>query len=146
MKFIIGSDRDGLQLKETLKAHLLAGGHEVADKTAGEATDCVEAARTVAEAVAAGEGDYGIAVDLYGVGSYMAANKVKGIVCAALTDEYSAHMTREHNNSSMIALGSGVIGEQLALRIVDAFTASAFDGGRQRIRVDMLKRMIREEV
>lgn len=145
MKFILGSDCDGLPLKETIRLHLLAAGHEVSDKTAAGAADFIESALAVAAAVNAGEGDYGIAVDLYGVGSYMAANKVKGMVCAALTDEYSAHMTREHNNTRMITLGSAVVGERLALSIVDTFASSVFDGGRQRIRVDMLKRMIREE-
>jgi sugar-phosphate isomerases, RpiB/LacA/LacB family len=145
MKFIIGSDNDGYALKERIKRHLIAKNAEVLDKTEREDVSFAESAKRVAEAVAEGEGDYGIVVDLYGTGSFIAANKVKGIICAALTDEYSAHMTRRHNNASMIALGSGVVGEQLALRLVDVFSETAFDGGRQRIRVDMLNRMIREE-
>ena len=87
------------------------------------------------------EGSLGIAFDGYGAGSFMAAGKVKGMVCAEISDERSAYMTREHNNARMLAVGSHILGDQLALNIVDQFLAARYAGGRHQVRVDMLNAM-----
>ncbi|MFS0953002.1 RpiB/LacA/LacB family sugar-phosphate isomerase, partial [Enterococcus thailandicus] len=80
-------------------------------------------------------------VDGYGVGSFISATKVKGMIAAVVSDERSAYMTREHNNSRMIALGSKIVGEELALSIVKEFLQATYAGGRHQVRVDMLNKM-----
>lgn len=87
------------------------------------------------------EGSLGIAIDGYGAGSFITAAKIKGMVVAEVSDERSAYMTREHNNSRMITLGSKIVGEELALNIVKEFLQANYDGGRHQIRVDMLNKM-----
>lgn len=111
------------------------------DKTEDE-MDLVDSAHAVCKGILSNEGDRGILIDEFGVGSFMSANKHKGIICAEVSDEHSAHMTIGHNNTSVIALGSGIIGEKLAERIVDSYLESEYDGGRHQIRVDMLNKML----
>lgn len=141
LKIIIGSDKEGFQLKEHLKYHLQKLGWEVIDKTPTKDLDFVESSKCVAQAILSKEGDKGILIDQYGSGSFMVANKHKGIICAQLADEHSAKMTRDHNNTSIITIGSGITGPKLAERIVEAFINSEYSGGRHQIRVDMLNRM-----
>ena len=83
----------------------------------------------------------GLCFDEYGVGSYMAATKVKGMVAANVSDERSAYMTREHNNARMMCMGAGVVGVDVANTIADEFLKSNYAGGRHQIRVDMLNKM-----
>ena len=80
-------------------------------------------------------------VDGYGAGSYMAASKVKGMICAEISDERSAYMTRQHNNAKVICLGAQIVGPGLAKSIAREFLAADYDGGRHQIRVDMLDKM-----
>lgn len=142
MKVIIGSDSKGLELKEHLKKHLEVLGYEVVDKTASDKLDFVESSKLVANAILNGEGDRGILIDEYGAGSFMVANKIKGIICAQVSDEHSAKMTRDHNNTSIIALGSAVLGKKLAEKLVETYVDTQYSGGRHQIRVDMLNKMI----
>ena len=132
MKILIGSDKKGESLKNHLKSYLICKGYQVIDKTED----------VVCKGILSNEGDRGILIDEFGAGSFMAANKHKGIICAEVSDEHSAHMTIGHNNTSVIALGSGIIGEKLAERIVDSYLESEYDGGRHQIRVDMLNKML----
>lgn len=141
MRVVIGSDKEGMPLKELVKRHLLESGHEVVDKSEVASADLVDSATAVAHDVLENEGSLGIAFDGYGAGSFMAAGKVKGMVCAEISDERSAYMTREHNNARMLALGSHILGDQLALNIVDQFLAARYAGGRHQVRVDMLNAM-----
>ena len=141
MRVVIGSDKEGMPLKELVKRHLLENGHEVVDKSEVASADLVDSATAVAHDVLENEGSLGIAFDGYGAGSFMAAGKVKGMVCAEISDERSAYMTREHNNARMLALGSHILGEQLALNIVDQVLAARYAGGRHQVRVDMLNAM-----
>ncbi|WP_342399923.1 galactose-6-phosphate isomerase subunit LacA [Weizmannia sp. FSL W8-0676] len=141
MKVVIGSDRDGFQLKEVLKSHLQEQGYEVIDKTPEANLDFVDSTTRVVKAIQSGEGDRGILIDKYGAGSFMVANKFKGMICAEVSDEHSAKMTRNHNNAMAIALGSGIVGEELAKGCVDAYLKSEYAGGRHQIRVDMLNKM-----
>lgn len=87
------------------------------------------------------ESNLGIMVDAYGAGSFMVATKVKGMIAAEVSDERSAYMTRGHNNARMITMGSEIVGDELAINIVNAFVTGKYDGGRHQIRVDMLNKM-----
>ena len=86
-------------------------------------------------------GVLGFAFDGYGVGSYMAATRVKGMVAASISDERSAYMTREHNNCRLVCMGSRIVGPEVATRIAREFLAADYAGGRHQIRVDMLHKM-----
>ncbi|MEJ9210454.1 galactose-6-phosphate isomerase subunit LacA [Bacillus smithii] len=141
MQIVIGADSAGFELKEHLKKHLSAKGHKVIDKTPENDLDFFESTTRVAKAILANEADRGIAIDEYGAGSFMTACKYKGIICAEVSDEHSAKMTRDHNNASMITMGAGIVGKRLAGSIVDAFIKGEYSGGRHQIRVDMLNKM-----
>ncbi|WP_158183053.1 galactose-6-phosphate isomerase subunit LacA, partial [Enterococcus faecium] len=103
--------------------------------------DFVESTLAIANDLNENEGSLGIAVDGYGAGSFITATKVKGMVAAEVSDERSAYMTRKHNNSRMITLGSKIVGDELALNIVKEFLQANYDGGRHQVRVDMLNKM-----
>lgn len=141
MRVVIGSDAEGMPLKNIIKETLVADGHEVVDLSEAPAADFVDAATAVAHDLIAHEGSLGFAFDAYGVGSYMAATRVKGMVAANISDERSAYMTREHNNSRMICMGPNVVGTEVAKKIVREFLAADYAGGRHQIRVDMLNKM-----
>ena len=92
-----------------------------------------------AEAVSKGEADLGIVLCGTGQGIMMAANKVPGIRCGVCSDTFSAAMIRAHNDANMLSLGARVLGEGLALEIVDAFLSTKFEGGRHATRVGMIE-------
>lgn len=142
MKVVIGADIRGFELKEYLKQYLQTEGYEVVDKTPEARLDFVESTNLIVGEISEDHYARGIAIDEYGAGSFMVAVKHKGIICAEVSDEHSAKMTRDHNNASMIAIGSGIVGKKLAEGIVDAFLAADYSGGRHQIRVDMLNEMI----
>ena len=102
MKVILGADRDGKQLKEIVKAHLLDENYDVIDVSEELTADFVDTTLAVAKKVNEEERHLGIVIDGYGAGSFMVATKIKGMVAAEVSDERSAYMTREHNNSRMI--------------------------------------------
>ena len=141
MRVVIGSDSDGMRLKELIKADLIENGFTVVDKSKTASEDFVESTLAIANDLNENEGSLGIAVDGYGAGSFITAVKVKGMVAAEVSDERSAYMTREHNNSRMITLGSKIVGDELALNIVREFLQASYDGGRHQVRVDMLNKM-----
>ena len=138
MKISMACDHGGLVLKEHLKTHLLERGFEVVDfgTNSTESCDYPDYARPAAEAVASGECDRGILVCTTGIGVSITANKVKGIRCALLSDTVSARLTRQHNDTNMMALGQGMVGPMLATEIVDIWLDTAFEGGRHQRRVD----------
>lgn len=142
MKVFLGSDKDGLELKNKMKAFLEEKNIQVMDQTPDGAEDFVDSTVLVANAVKAEEDSLGILFDAYGAGSFMAATKIKGIVVAEVSDEHSAKMTRDHNNSSIITIGSKIVGEKLAENMIMAFLNSQYSGGRHQIRVDMLNKMM----
>lgn len=141
MRVVIGSDQEGMALKEFIKENLSKEGHEVVDKSEEAAKDFVESTLAIAQDLLQNEDSLGIAIDGYGAGSFMTAVKVKGMVAAEVSDERTAYMTREHNNSRMITLGSKIVGSELALNIAKEFLAADYDGGRHQVRVDMLNKM-----
>lgn len=141
MKILIGADKKGESLKNHLKEYLEYKGYQVIDQSEDE-MDFVDVTCKVCKGIFNNAGNRGILIDEFGVGSFMVANKHKGIICAQVSDEHSAHMTIGHNNTSVITLGSGIVGERLAERIVDSYLESKYDGGRHQIRVDMLNKML----
>ena len=141
MRVVIASDAEGMPLKEVVKQTLLSDGHEVVDLSETPAADFIDSATAVAADLLEHEGSQGICFDAYGVGSYMAATRVKGMVAANISDERSAYMTREHNNARMICLGSTVVGTEVAKKIAREFLKADYAAGRHQIRVDMLNKM-----
>ena len=139
MKVILGSDVDGNELKDYIKNYLLENGYDVVDKS--ENKDFVETTYAVAQTVLADDDSLGIVFDAYGAGSFMVATKIKGMVAAEVSDERSAYMTRGHNNSRIITIGSKIVGTEVAKNIVKGFLTAGYHGGRHQIRVDMLNKM-----
>lgn len=136
-KIVIGSDHAGLDLKPTIIAHLEARGYEVTDvgTNSKDSTDYPIYGKAVGEAVASGEYPLGIAICGTGVGISIAANKVKGIRCACVSEPFSAKLSREHNNTNVLAFGSRVVGSELAKMIVDSWLDAEFQGGRHQRRI-----------
>ena len=130
MKIAIGCDHGALDLKNVLVDHLKNKGHEVADFGTYTAASCdyPEFAAAAAKAVASGQCEKGIVLCTTGIGVSITANKVKGIRCALLSDLMSARLTREHNDTNMMALGAGVVGQLLALQIADTWLETDFSG------------------
>lgn len=140
MKISVACDHGGLELKNTIAKHLESQGHEVKDfgTYTKDSCDYPEFAAAAARAVAGGECERGIVVCTTGIGVSIAANKIKGIRCALLSDLMSARLTRQHNDTNMMALGQGVVGEKLALEIVDTWLTTEHEGGRHARRVGKL--------
>ena len=139
MKIAIGCDHGALDLKNKVIAHLTAKGYEVVNFGTDTLDSCdyPDYAGPAAKAVASGECDKGIVLCTTGIGVSITANKVKGIRCALLSDVMSARMTREHNDTNMMALGAGVVGEMLALEIADTWLGTEFSHNeRHQRRID----------
>ena len=132
----IASDHGGFDLKEVVIEHLKEQGHEVKDygTYSKESCDYPDYAGPAAEAVANGEAEKGIVICTTGIGVSMTANKVAGIRCALCHDVTTARLTREHNDANVLAIGAGVVGENVALDIVDTFLATKFSEGERHAR------------
>jgi len=128
MKIAIGCDHGALALKNKLISHLEKAGYEVRDfgTYTSDSCDYPDYAGAAAKAVASGDCQKGIVLCTTGIGVSIAANKVRGVRCALLTDTWSAKMTRLHNDTNMMALGAGVVGENLALEIADTWLNTEF--------------------
>ena len=139
MKVSIGCDHGALALKNKMVAHLTKKGYDVKDCGTYTADSCdyPDYAAVAAKAVASGECEKGIVLCTTGIGVSIAANKVKGIRCALLSDVMSARLTREHNDTNMMAIGAGVVGEMLALEILDTWLETEFSyNERHQRRID----------
>ena len=141
MKILIGSESKCSDFKNQIKEYLKNKGFDVIDKTEGKELDFFDAANLVTEGMLNKEGQRGIVIDEYGTGSFNVCAKHKGIICAQVADEHSAKMTRDHNNTSIIALGSKVTSLEITKRICEKFILSEYSGGRHQVRVDMLNKM-----
>ena len=139
----IGSDHGGYALKQEIMAHLRELGLEYKDygTYSEESCDYPVYGEAVGRAVAGGECDRGIVICGTGIGISIAANKVKGVRAALCGDCYSAEMTRRHNDANILALGARVLGSGLALKIVDTFLQTEFDGGRHARRVELIREL-----
>lgn len=133
----IGSDHAAYPFKEEIKAYLTENGYEVRDYgTCGpERVDYCDFGFRVGEAVASGECEKGLVFCGTGVGISISANKVKGIRAVVCSEPYSAKLSREHNNTNILALGARVVGIELAKMIVDVWLKSEFEGGRHATRI-----------
>lgn len=140
-RIVLSSDHAAIQLRESIAVHVAALGWEVVDigPTVPESTHYPKHGEAAARLVAAGDCRFGIVLCGTGQGIMMAANKVKGIRCGVCADTFSARMIRQHNDANMLSMGARVVGEGLALDIVDAFLSAAFEGGRHTMRVEMIE-------
>ncbi|MBQ7254753.1 MAG: ribose 5-phosphate isomerase B [Oscillospiraceae bacterium] len=140
MKLAIACDHGAYTLKETVKKHLTEKGYEVEDFGTHSLDSCdyPDFAGPAAQAVAAGDCEKGIVLCTTGIGVSITANKVKGIRCALLHDLLSAKMTRQHNDTNMMAIGAAITGEKLALEIIDTWLTTEFEGGRHQRRIDKM--------
>lgn len=140
MKIGIGSDHGGVNHKAAIIKHLQENGYQTVDYGTEQAAavDYPDIAQKVCEAYKNEEFDLGILVCGTGIGMSIAANKVKGIRAAHVTDCYSARMCREHNNAQILCLGERITGVDLALEIVDAFLKAEHQGGRHARRVEKI--------
>ena len=138
---VIASDHGGFALKQELMEHLRTRGVEFEDigTYTGESCDYPVYAEQAARGVAEGKYEKGILICGTGIGMSLAANKIRGIRCAVLSDCFSAELCRAHNDANMIALGGRVIGAELAKRMVDLFLDTPFLGGRHARRVDLIR-------
>ena len=139
MKIAVACDHGALALKNKVIAHLEAKGHEVVNFGTDTLDSCdyPDYAAPAAKAVASGQCEKGIVMCTTGIGVSIVANKVDGVRCALLSDLMSARLTREHNDTNMMAMGAGVIGEMLALEIVDIWVGTEFSHNeRHQRRID----------
>ena len=141
MKIAIACDHGALDLKNAVIKHLEKKGIEIKDfgTYTLDSCDYPDFAAPAAKAVASGECDKGIVLCTTGIGVSITANKIKGIRCALLSDVMSARMTREHNDTNMMAIGAGVVGQMLALEIVDTWLGTEFSNeSRHQRRIDKM--------
>lgn len=140
MKFAIGSDHVGIELKPIIIEYLEELGHEVKDfgPFTDDRTDYPKYGEIVATEVARGNYDLGILICGTGVGISITANKVKGIRAVVCSEPYSAKLSKEHNNTNILAFGARVVGSELAKMIVKEWINAEFEGGRHENRVKMI--------
>ncbi|WP_300392851.1 ribose 5-phosphate isomerase B [Fusobacterium sp.] len=141
MKLALGCDHGGYELKEKVKKHLIEKGHEVLDLGcySTESVNYPVYGKAVGHAVVNKEADLGIVICGTGIGISIAANKVKGVRAALCMNTTMARLTKEHNNANVLAMGARMIGDVLALEIVDEFLTTEFQGGRHIERINMLE-------
>ncbi len=141
LKIAIGSDHGGFRYKRSIIDFLKSKEIDVTDvgTYSEESCDYPDIARKVASKVVSGDVDRGILICGTGIGMSIAANKVKGIRASLCGDTFSARATRAHNNSNILCLGERVIGESLAMDIVDVWLNTEFEGGRHQRRVDSIE-------
>lgn len=138
MTIALACDHGAYDLKEALKRHLEAKGLTCEDfgTYSKDSCDYSDFAAPAAKAVASGKCERGIVCCTTGIGVSITANKVKGIRCALVHDLMTARLTRQHNNTNMLAMGAGIIGEMTALQIADIWLNTEFEGGRHERRVN----------
>lgn len=143
MKIALGCDHGGYELKQFIMKTLEKLGYEYEDFGCYslESCDYPDFGAAAARAVAEGKCDRGIVICTTGIGISIAANKIKGIRCAHCADCLEAEMTRRHNDANMLAMGAGMVGPNLAERIVEVFLNTDFEGGRHARRVGEITAM-----
>ncbi len=144
MRIVVGADHRGYCLKNAIAERLRASGHEVIDVGTNDDTpvDYPDVALAVGQTLRTGESERGILTCGSGVGAVIAANKIRGVRAAICHDTYSAHQGVEHDDMNLLCLGSRVVGEELALEIVQAFVAATFSGEeRYQRRLEKVARM-----
>ncbi len=139
-RIALSSDHSAISLRQAIAAHVSAQGWTAVDigPATPESTHYPIHGEAAARLVASGDCRFGIVLCGTGQGIMMAANKIKGIRCGVCADTFSARMIRQHNDANMLSMGARVVGEGLALDIVDVFLAAGFEGGRHATRVEMI--------
>ena len=147
MRIAIGADHAGYALKEELKGFLKELGHEVEDLGAHseEPTDYPPICAAVGRAVRDGKAERGIVLGGSGQGEQISANKIRGVRAALCNDLYTARMSRQHNDSNVLAMGGRIVGGGLAREIAELWLTTAFEGGRHERRVGQIEEIEREE-
>lgn len=140
MKLAIGNDHVAVEMKNEIKAHLESKGIEVLDvgTNSSERFNYPVSGYKVARLVADGKADGGVLICGTGVGISLTANKVRGIRACVCSEPYTAKLSKQHNNSNIIAFGARVIGIETAKMIVDEWLAAEYEGGRHQARIDMI--------
>jgi ribose 5-phosphate isomerase B len=147
MRIALGCDHAGFALKQQVAAHLRDQGHEIIDHgtDSEESVDYPRFCAAAARSAVTGEADVAIVLGGSGQGEQIAANKVRGARAALCHDETTARLARQHNDANVLSLGGRLLGETLALTIVDVFLATAYDGGRHDARLQQLREIEDEE-
>ncbi|MCD1147978.1 ribose 5-phosphate isomerase B [Peptoniphilus sp. KCTC 25270] len=142
MKIAIGSDHGGFERKEAIIQHLKEKKYEVVDvgTHSKDSVDYPEFGHKAAEKVVSGECEFGILICGSGIGIGIAANKIKGIRCATVSEPYSAMLSRLHNNANMVSFGARIIGEDMSKAVVDAFLEGEYEGGRHDRRIQAIEK------
>ena len=143
MKIAIGNDHVAVEMKKEIKEYLEAMGHEVVDvgTNSSERFDYPVSGYKVGKMVASGQVDKGVLICGTGGGISLAANKVHGVRAVVCSEPYTARLSRQHNNSNIIAFGARVIGIETAKMIVDEWLKAEFEGGRHQKRIDMITKI-----
>ena len=143
MKIAIASDHTGVELKSEIIKYLKELGHEVSDfgTNSAESIDYPIYGKKVAEEISKRNYDGGVLICGTGIGISLAANKVKGIRAAVCSEPYSAKLSKQHNNSNIIAFGARVVGVDLAKMIVKEWIEAKFEGGRHLKRVGLISKI-----
>jgi ribose 5-phosphate isomerase B len=143
MKIMIGCDHGGYDLKQVVVKHLQQMDHQVEDigTHSRESVDYPQYATRVAHAVAEARFERGILICGSGIGMCITANRIPGVRAALVSEPYAAKLSRRHNNSNILCLGGRLLGDQLALEIVDVWLREEFEGGRHERRVALVDRL-----
>lgn len=141
MKIAIGNDHAGIEFKNEMIEHLTKRGIEFVNigTDSKESVDYPDIAKSVCSLVNEKKVDYGIVICGTGIGISIAANKINGIRAALCHNEFTARLSREHNNANVLALGARVIGSELGKAIIDSFLNAEFEGGRHELRVNKIE-------
>ncbi len=147
MRVAVAADHAGYRLKTVVAAHLADAGHEVVDlgTDSEESVDYPPFCAAAGRAVVDGQADFGIVIGGSGQGEQIAANKVNGVRAALCHDEFTARLARQHNNANVLAFGARVLADAYALRVVDLFLETEFEGERHQPRIEQLAAIEREE-
>ena len=142
MKIALGADHGGYELKEQVKKYLNDKGFEVLDLGAHstESVDYPEFGKAVGNAVAEGKADRGIIICGTGIGISIAANRIPGVRAALCTNTTMAKLTREHNDANVLALGARMVGDVLAIDMIETFLTTEFEGGRHATRIAKIEK------
>lgn len=141
MKIGISSDHGGFKLKEAIKKHFIAIEFDDAGTFTEDSCDYPDYVAALCRKIQQGELEYGIVICGTGIGASIAANKMEGIRAALCTNEFMAEMAKRHNNANVLALGARVIGDELAMRIVDRWLNTGFEGGRHQRRIEKIEEL-----
>ena len=140
---VLGSDHGGLELKEAVKAALTSRGMAIDDygTVNGDSVDYPDFAEKVASAISRGDAELGILVCGTGIGMSIVANKFPGVRAALVTDEFMAQMAKEHNNANVLVLGGRVLTVEMAIKMVNVWLETAYEGGRHQHRLDKIAKL-----